>query len=266
MNYTFRYVRLFPIDFKIENQEIKEIIKQINLVSFCYYYWNNEDCCLDILYMSKRWIKFFLDDVLKRFHYWEIGADESYNKDTIMGQSLFYKTNENPFYNYSSKNCYQADEIRFYGVKEELENYFYKLFKSPIEVSNNCYILNQKLVYTAANDRFDLFYSIKANRNEPLDTILFADGCIHDIEAIEKFGKENLDIVNYILSNSKKHKKSNISRIELVYKNRISHCFEWNADSHNWKSKTGDFWTNCNDNYYNIFFEWYQNQKQIYKK
>ncbi|QKX07469.1 hypothetical protein HN014_21960 [Aquimarina sp. TRL1] len=100
MNYTSRYVRLFPVNFQNDEHELTSILEQINEISLCYYYWNSDHSYLDILYTSKHLIDYFLNDsVLEKFHYWEIGADEGYDHDTntvaIHIKAQILKTNQN---------------------------------------------------------------------------------------------------------------------------------------------------------------------------
>ena len=267
MNYTSRYVRLFPINFQLDDQEIDSILKEVNTISRCYYYWNSKFQHLDLLYTSKRPVDFFLnEEVLKNFHYWEIGADEGYYHDTIMGRSKIYNTLEKSF-NYSSICYYQIDQIRFTGINDNFNNYISDLLYSPyglqVNVKNNVYLRNEKIIYSATNDRWSTIDSLETNKNENLNNQLFNDGFILDMVSQYRFGEDRLNALQHVLKESKKKRNNCIKSIELINDGRTVHNFKWNEKLKKWTNLHGDFWSNCIDTEYIRFEEWYKNEKIV---
>ncbi|MFC5044675.1 hypothetical protein ACFSTE_22525 [Aquimarina hainanensis] len=267
MNYTSRYVRLFPVNFQNDEHELTSILEQINEISLCYYYWNSDHSYLDILYTSKHLIDYFLNDsVLEKFHYWEIGADEGYDHDTITGRSKFYKTKVGQsVFNYSSISYYQADQIRFSGFSNDFKNYVKVIFKDAYEVAfndtKNIYIRDEKLIYSATNDRWSTISSLDNNKNEDVENRLFKDGFILDLIEVSRYGTERLNVLDFVFNEAQKNGNDFIKSIELMNNGRVVHKFSWNQEAKRWSSLHGDFWSNCIDTEYIRFIEWYKKEK-----
>ena len=165
MNYISRYVRLFPVNFQIDQEKINSILKKINSVSFYYYFWHYDYNCLDLLYTSKKPVDFFLNDrVLEKYQYWEIKSHEDLSTDTISCRSKFYKSKEDSTFNYASVCYYQTDQIKFIGFNKDSIYKLIECLKITItSVTSDHYICNKKLFYQASNDLWNSIDNLKAN-------------------------------------------------------------------------------------------------------
>jgi len=279
MNYTSYSVNLFPINYqKLTTTEIETICQRVRETTVlngpCLYKWNDEENCLNVLYVAKRMAScFYQDKILDKFHYWQISGDEGYANDTILGQSRLYKgtslgelnhsnIEKNDYWEYASTCFYQANKIRITGFNNSfsdlIEDIFSREYEQKVKIENHQFERRLKMIYLSCNDRMSIENLGYETYEFNFKSELFNDGGLNRFISNKSYGRDrNDDFLKRLIIQS----NTQIKSIELFFKERIVHKILWDSSLKSWKRFSADFWDNCIDSEYIIFSEWYKQKK-----